>query len=158
MDKEKEYVCGYPHCKHNGVKVPSNIGIKDGTRYYHEDCYQEKEQKNQIIEMYYKHSNSKEELRFVNSIISQLIYKDFYTSDFILFALCQAVKKKIPFKSIYTLRWLVKNDQQIMNNYTRQKANSKVSQYKFEYTEVVEETINQIPQKNKSSWGDTLFL
>jgi hypothetical protein len=158
MEKEKEYACGYQHCKHNGVKVPSDQAIKDGTRYYHEDCHKEKEQKKQITDIYYKYYKSTEDIKFVNTVIGQLIYDKFYPCEYVLFTLCQAIHRKIPFKSIYTLGWLVQNDMQIREKYIKQKAQSKVKLLTFDDIDTVKEEIIPINSTTKNSWEGTLFL
>lgn len=122
MTKPKEYICGYSHCKHDNNKVPSDEAIKDGTRYYHKDCLSEKQMRKQIFDIYYKHYKSTEDYSVVNGAINGFISNS--TVEYVLYVLCYAIREKIPFKGIFTLGWLVKNNEDIKNKYISMKIHS----------------------------------
>lgn len=157
MDKEKEYVCGYQYCKHNGVKVPSDQAIKDGTRYYHQDCHIEKEQKQQIFDLYYKAYKSTEDYYLVRKAVSQLVNEQFYPSEFVLFALCQAIKQRIPFKGIFTLSYIVKNDMSIRKKYETYKAKETTKDFSFDDVNTLKKEIIIYKTSSDTSWENTLF-
>lgn len=157
MGKEKEYVCGYQHCKQSGVKVPSNEAIKDGTRYYHPDCHKEKEDKQKIFDLYYKCYRSTEDYHLVRKVLVQLINEQGFTSEYVLYVLCQAIIGKIPFKGIFTLSWLVKNNMQIKKKYENFKIKEKVKDYNFESIETTKRDSCTYKKENNTSWEDTLF-
>jgi hypothetical protein len=119
MAKAKEYVCGYSGCLHNGEKIPSEEAIKDGTRYYHKDCHEEKCFKTQIFDIYYKYYRSTEDFHMVRKAINGFVSNS--NAEYVLYVLCQAIHKKTPFKGIFTLGWLVKNDMEIKKKYQAMK-------------------------------------
>jgi hypothetical protein len=157
MNKEKEYVCGYRHCKHCGVKVPSSQAIKDGTRYYHQDCHKEKEEKQKICDLYYKCYKSTEDCHVVRKAIAQLINEQNFTSEYVLYVLCQSIIQKIPYKSIFTLSYIVKNDMQIKKKYNDFKIKEKIKDFKFDDTQTIKREDFNYKKNTKSSWEDTLF-
>ena len=55
MAKAKEYVCGYKHCLHAGEKVKQEEAKQSGSRYYHPDCLQQKNNMNDVKNLYYEH-------------------------------------------------------------------------------------------------------
>lgn len=160
MAKEKGYVCGYTFCKHMGERVPPDVAVKDGTRYYHPDCLKEKEEKKQIIDLYYKYYHSNEDMRLVTKHINTLISSG-NDSNYILFCMCQCIREKVPFKSIYTLGWEVKNKSVWRQKYDRIKAQQAVKDFTFDDVEVVDAQIDesQVCRKSckRSSWENTIF-
>lgn len=154
--KQKEYVCGYSDCLHKGEKVPSEIAVKDGTRYFHPDCLKDRRQRNQIFEIYYRCYKSAEEYAMVRKAIKGFCLKS--SSEYVLYVLCQSIHKKIPYKGIFTLGWLVNNDMEIRKNYDKMKAKSVMKAMDFENVETVkQQTVEIVHENKKKSWTDTLF-
>jgi hypothetical protein len=157
MGNVKEYVCGYQHCKHNGVKVPSDEAVKDGTRYYHSDCHEEKQDKQKIFDLYYKCYKSTEDYHLVRKVLVQLINVQQFTSEYVLYVLCQAIRNKIPFKGIFTLSWLVKNDMQIKKKYDGYKIKEKIKDFTFDDTQTIKREDSTYKKQSETTWEDTLF-
>lgn len=153
--KEKEYVCGFTHCLHSGKKVPSDIAVKDGTRYYHPDCIKDKQTRTQIFDIYYKYYKSTEDYHMVRKAINGFI--DGTTSEYVLYVLCQAIHKKVPFKSIFTLGWLVKNDMEIKKKYMAMKTKNKIRDFDFDDIETKKKEAITYKKNNDNSWDKTLF-
>lgn len=153
--KQKEYVCGYSNCLHKGEKVPSEIAVKDGTRYFHFDCYEEKKQKTQIFKIYYKYYKSTEDYAVVRKAINDFCKTS--NSEFVLYILCQSIKEKVPYKSIYTLGWLVKNNMEFKKKYVKMKASRLVKNIDFTKTEVTFSEASKVKQNKKKNWEETLF-
>lgn len=159
MDKEKEYVCGYKYCLHDGKKVSSLESLKDGTRHYHPDCHKEKQQKQQTFDLYYKYYKSTEDYHLVRKVLVQLINEgeQRFSSEYVLFVLCQAIREKVPFKGIFTLSWLVKNNMQFKQKYNAFKSKEKIKDFTFENTQTNTREIISYKKSGDDSWENTLF-
>ena len=153
--KQKEYVCGFSHCLHSGEKVPSDLAVKDGTRYYHKDCSEEKERRSQIFDIYYKYYKTTEDYQMVRKAIVGFIEAS--SSEFVLYVLCQAIHRKVPFKGIFTLGWLVKNDMEIKKKYQAMKASEAVKTFTFDDVETKKKSPITYSRGRNSSWEETLF-
>ncbi len=156
MSKQKTYVCGYSSCLHDKEPIPSEIAVKDGNRYYHEDCLKDKQNRQKVFELYYKYYKSTEDFVMVRKAISE--YSSNFGSEYILYVLCQAIHTRIPFKGIFTLGWLCKNNMDIKKKYSNMKSKKQVSKYNFDDVEIRESEVNEIVfSNNKKAWTDTLF-
>lgn len=145
--------CRYKQCKH-GFEVPKEEAVKDGSAYYHLDCFKEKNNKSQIKEIYCKYYTSNEPVTAIYNGISKLCEK--VDSEFVLYCLCQWIRQKKELKSIYGLNYVVAN-KDLETAYKKLKATEKVKEFKG-VVEVVESEPIQYHIKNKpKSWTDTLF-
>lgn len=161
MPKPKEFICGYTFCKHSGERVPSEIAVKDGSRYYHPDCHKEKLTKKQISDIYYQFYKSSEDYKVVMKAVNNLVNNQGYDASFVLYVLCQCIKEKVPYKSIFSLGWQVKNNMVYKNKYALLKSKNLIKKYSFddvlcvnsetEFPEVKKE------KKKRKTWADTLF-
>lgn len=154
--KQKEYACGFgDNCLHKGNKVPSGLAIKDGTRYYHRDCHEEKERRNQIFDIYYKYYKSTEDCRMIRSVIKTA--SEANGSEFVLYVLCQSIRKKVPYKGIYTLGWIVRNDMEIRKKYRELKSKEAVKYFNFDDVETKKKNPITYKKESNNSWEETLF-
>ena len=78
--------CGYSHCKHGG-EVDKAAAVKEGTRYYHPDCLREKQAITEIIDVYHKRVDQHPIENFLRKVVNDLVLKDGYGAEFLLFAL-----------------------------------------------------------------------
>ncbi len=161
MPKPREYICGYTFCKHSGERVPSEIAIKDGSRYYHPDCHKEKKMKQQIVDIYYKFYKSSEDYKVVLKAVNNLIHDQGYDASFVLYVLCQCIKEKVPYKSVFSLGWQVKNNMVFKNKYSLLKSKNEIKNYSFDDVQCVSSMVD-IPEvrkdrKKRATWADTLF-
>lgn len=158
-NKPRMYICGYTFCKHKEDKVSPEYGIKDGTRYFHPECHKEKEKKKQILDLYYKYYHSTEDYRIVTKAINTMINNQGNEASYVLFCLCQCIRDKVPFKSIFTLSWIVKNKMEYRKKYDLLKAKEKTKGFEFENVSCVDsepKTRKQCPTR-KTKWTDVLF-
>lgn len=161
MPKAKEYICGYTFCKHKDNKILPEAGVREGSRYFHKECHKEKEIKKQIIDIYYKYYKSTEDYKVVTRAVNDLVHKLNFEALFVLYVLCQCVKEKIPFKSIFSLSYQVKNNMVYKKRFDSLKAKTRVRNFVFDNVEcVTEETVK--PKGTETSgktktWADTLF-
>lgn len=90
--------CRYSHCKHKNNEVIKEEAVKDGSAYYHSDCYKEKQLKHQIEE-YYSINLPPTTIQILRKVINQLLYTNNYEAEYILFML----------KKIYTNKLKINN-------------------------------------------------
>ena len=77
--------CKYSYCKCGG-EVEKVDAIKIGNSYFHKDCYNEKQLKQQIEEYYLKNMPSCT-LQILRKVIKQLIHEKNNSADYVLFVL-----------------------------------------------------------------------
>lgn len=149
------YKCNYKHCKYEG-RVAKNEAVKDGGRYYHSECLDERRDKQKIIDLYYKYYESKEPMQLVNKTINTIVNDKSINSEFVLYVLCQLIRNKTPMKSINALHYFAVNDDMKVD-YEKMKALEMMRGITFENTSVVKQIDMQYKKKKKTSWSDTLF-
>ena len=155
--KSVGYVCGYTFCRHKEDKVDPENGVKDGKRYFHPECHKEKETKKQIIDLYYRYYHTDEDYKVVTRAVNDLIHKQENDAVYVLCVLCQCIRGKVPFRSIFSLSWQVKNNETFRKKYNAMIANEKVKGLTFDDVQVVyNDTLQRKPPKRKS-WSSTLF-
>ena len=108
MKKKEEVKCRYSHCKHGGM-VRTEEAVRDGNMYYHRDCYEEKNNIQQIIDVYVKRVDPKPIFTELRKTINDLIYKDGYASDYFLFALNYCLDHGWNLRHVPGLRYAVRN-------------------------------------------------
>lgn len=147
--------CKYSCCCHGGV-VEKDVAVKDGNSYYHEDCFKEKNNKTQIIDIYCKRYNSNEPMTKIRKAINTLIEKN--DSEYVLYALCQYVRQKKPLRSVYGISYILSNEEYV-NGYKKLKANEKCKSFKSDIEIIENEENNNIQyiQKKQKTWGNLLF-
>lgn len=149
------YKCKYKYCKCGG-EVLKEEAVSVGKQYYHKVCLDEKNNKAKIEEIYYKYYKSTEQIQMIRRTISNLIDLKGFDSEYILYSLCQAIKQKIPMKSIYGLHYIVSNND-IKESYSKLKANQKTKDISFDNVDTVQATHTTYSSKKKKTWSDTLF-
>ena len=78
-----------------------------------------------------------------------------------LYVLCQCIKEKVPYKSVFSLGWQVKNNMMYKNKYSLLKSKNEIKNYSFDDVQCVSSTVD-IPEvrkdrKKRATWADTLF-
>ena len=99
---DKEYICGYKHCLHHGVKVLSSNSVMVGKRHYHKDCAKHGEQLKACVDLYMTYKDDPTQKPFVTRVINTLVFKNRVPLDFIY----KHIQKSKTFyinNSIYTL-------------------------------------------------------
>ncbi|MDD4805060.1 MAG: hypothetical protein PHN69_08035 [Candidatus Pacebacteria bacterium] len=151
---EKEYKCGYTHCLHGGT-VASSLAIKDGVKYYHPDCLQQKKDKRKVVNIFYKHINKTEVGAQLTKIINEIVDSGKATSEFLLYAICYVVHHKIPLKHAAGLFYII-NDDKIKKAYSKMKAQQALQNMKIDNVEVVEAPQFELKESKNKGWGDLL--
>lgn len=81
---EKEYVCGYSRCLHNGEKVKQSESVVIGRKHYHWDCAATRQTIQECVSLYMENIEDKTQYPVVTRIINTLVFKNKIPVDFIL--------------------------------------------------------------------------
>jgi hypothetical protein len=153
--KEQIVKCGYKHCKCSTELLKDNA-IKIGSRYFHPECSVEKNNKEQILNLYKKYYHSTESEMMINKVINQLVNDKNLESEYLVFALCKAIKNKTPLKNIFGLHYVVNNNEYIAE-YKSMKIKEEVRNIDVTKAEISQSEIITYKIKNNLNWSDTLF-
>ncbi len=124
--------CGYKQCKF-GNEVDKEIAVKKGNRYYHKECLQEAENKNEIRKLFLEHINENEVVAGLNRIINNIIDVKNVPSDFLLYALKYVIRNKLPLNYAGGLYYII-NNKKIIEEYNKEKAKLVANKIKQEIT------------------------
>jgi len=105
---EKSYVCGYKHC-HIHEKVPASEAVIVCNRRYHKECAEIHERIEYIKRIYFDYIENKSDYVQVVGVINNLIFKKFYSLDYIEFTMKYTAVYGGNIKSPYLLHTIVKN-------------------------------------------------
>ncbi len=80
--------CKYTHCRHESREIPDDEAVtRNGTTYYHPDCYKEKEAIDNIIQLWtdcIDHSPIYTQLR---GVINNIVFKNGVSAEQLMFCL-----------------------------------------------------------------------
>lgn len=82
--KEKEYVCAYNCCLHDGQKVKASEAAVVGKRHYHWDCAIVKQEIQDCVKAYMKNVEDKTQYPIVTRIINTLVFKNRIPTEYIM--------------------------------------------------------------------------
>lgn len=91
--KEREYVCSYNHCLHNGEKVKASEAVVLNNKRYHMDCACMKQEIQDCVSTYMECIEDKTQYPMVVRTINTLVFKNQVPTDYI--------KKKIESSRLY---------------------------------------------------------
>lgn len=106
--EEKQYVCGYKHCREDS-KIPASEAVLIGNRRYHKRCASDKEKIIEIRDLYIENIDDKVPIAELVSVLNQLIFKKNVDIDYMLFAIKDVIRRKVRIKSPYSLHYVAKN-------------------------------------------------
>ena len=149
------YKCNYKYCRQGGT-VDKKTAVKDGNRYYHEDCLYEKRDKQKISDIYYKCYKSSEPIQLVSKTINVIINDKGIASEYVLYVICQAVRNKTQMRNINSLHYLITNND-TKEDYKKKKAIQIVKNISYDNTVIVKHTTMDYKKKKKQNWSETLF-
>lgn len=140
--EQKEEVQSVPEIAQNVLEPKVNKSTDD-------------EQVNQIYQIYQNHFNFNENPNTVKAAIKGFLRNS--EPEYVKFVLLRAIDKNIPFKGIYTLGWLVKNDTTMKAKYDDKKAGEQVKDFDFNVIETNKKEATTYKKSTSSSWEDALF-
>lgn len=107
---EREYVCSYSHCLHNGEKVKQSESVVVGRKHYHWDCAATKQELEDIRNTYIEKIDEDASFPILSKVLNDLVFKYDIDIDFLKFAVNYYADYKVKVKSPFTLLYLRKND------------------------------------------------
>ena len=105
--------CRYSNCKHDSKEIDKDEAVKSGNSYYHADCFRDKENRKEIIDLFVKHINPHPVYNQLQTVISTIINQKGLSSDFLLFGLKYYIEHKIPLNYPQGLYYVIQNKQVI---------------------------------------------
>jgi len=76
--------CRYKFCLHEDKDVAKEDAIKDGSAYFHKDCFKQKSLK-QEIEAYYIENLPQTTIQLLRKAVNTLLYTNNYEAGYVLF-------------------------------------------------------------------------
>lgn len=116
--------CRYKYCRFGG-EVDKVEAVKEGNQYYHKECYQEKENKAKIRQLYVEHIDSNVDYGILNRTINNIVNGKGVSSDFLLFIIMYIIDNKMNINAPMGLYYYI-NNQDIKNEYEKFKAKKQV--------------------------------
>lgn len=101
--------CRWSHCKHGG-EVSKEEAVHVGNMYYHKDCFQEKSNIDQIIELYKARVDPDPIIPALRKVINDLIFKKGFDSGYVLYALQYCMDNGWNLRYPAGMYYVVKND------------------------------------------------
>lgn len=80
---DRQYVCGYAHCLHQGEKVPASSSVVIGKRHYHLDCAALKQKIQDCANTYISYMEDETLYPIVMRIINTMVFDNKIPIDFI---------------------------------------------------------------------------
>lgn len=71
---DKNYVCSYKFCLHNGEKVNSSEAVVINKKHYHWDCAATKQEITRCVDLYMSYTEDKTKRPMVTRIINLLVF------------------------------------------------------------------------------------
>lgn len=107
--KKEVFKCRWSHCKHGG-EVRLDDAVKDGSSYYHKDCYEEKQNIQKIMDLYVERVDPNPIFSLLRKTVNDLVFKDGFGADYTLFALKYCLDNGWKIKHVPGLRYVVRDD------------------------------------------------
>ena len=148
-----EYKCRYKNCPYGGT-VSNDVAVKDGKSYYHPDCLKEKNNKNQIIDIFYKYINKAEVGAQLRKTVDNIVDTKKSTSEFLLYALCYVIHHKMSLNHPAGLYYIINNDE-IKQAYKHYQ-DSQVQKMDTENIETEKEVSFEIKNTKNKGWESLL--
>lgn len=140
--------CSYKYCK-NPESIDPESAVYDGGKYYHLSCYERKQAKLEVFDLFCEYVSNNESGLFIKKKISDYIDKEGYSPSYVLFTMQFIIKNKIPLKSIFGLK-IVMNQKRVKDAYEKcvqkyQTTNINTDNKEFEFK-----------KENKGRWQDLI--
>lgn len=129
--KEKVFKCGYKNCLHGGT-VEESVAIRKGNRYFHKDCLDMTEKKQEIRDLYLEKINQLEVVKNLNAVINNILDVKKASPDLLLFALKYAISHNFKINSPYGLHYIINNKKIQEEYYKSLQRQQKKQEYNIE--------------------------
>jgi hypothetical protein len=116
--------CTYSNCNHDDKELPINEAVLVGkSSYYHRDCHKQSEEIKQIIDLFKTYIDPLVVYSQLKSVINNILFQKFVSSEYLLFALNYAINNKINLKHAMGLHYII-GYKNIQEAYKKLKAES----------------------------------
>lgn len=141
--------CKHSMCKHNSREMDKSEAVMAGNKYYHADCFRDKENRKEIIDLFSKHINPNVIYSQLQSVMRGILDERGNSSDFLLFGLKYYIEHKIPLTYPQGLYYVIQN-QDVIAEYNKMKEKVVMAKENFVIPENVEEVeFSYKPTKTK---------
>lgn len=144
----KAQKCSYKYCKILDNFDPE-LAVKENGKYYHLECYEKKQAKNKVFELFCNYVTNDESGLFIRKIISKWIDKDNVSPNYLQFTMKFIIDNKIPLRSIFGLGLVMKN-KKVIKAY-----NECLAKYQTTAPEVKAEDFH-FEKNNQGGWRDLI--
>ena len=154
MAKEKVYKCRYNHCLHENQRVLASEAIKDGSRYFHKDCYKTKKDIDTVANLFKEKVNPNVVFSVLRSVVNNIVFKKGVESGLLLFGLNYYISNKINLNYPQGLYYVIQN-KNVIRGYEEKKNREYLIQQKkkaqdMKNNEEIESSFTYKPSKQKS--------
>lgn len=85
--KPKIVKCRYSHCLHETKELNAEDSMKQGSAYYHKDCFKTKDDIQRIIKLFSERANQNVVYAQLFKTVNNIIFEKGISSDFLLFSM-----------------------------------------------------------------------
>ena len=119
--KRKTVKCRYDYCKHESKDIPRDLAVGASGKYYHADCFKERTEKKQIVDLFFKEINPNTPPKQLWRVVTDLVNERGFSSEFVLYGLKYYIRHKIKIRYPGGLYYVVAN-QDVKEEYYRAKS------------------------------------
>lgn len=116
----KTVKCAYKTCLHDSQELDECDAVKVGSKYYHKDCNQTKEDIKEIVDLFTKHINPYPVFSMLQSVIKTIVFKKSVSSSYLLFGLKYYIEHKIPLNYPQGLYYVIQS-KEVKDAYDKKK-------------------------------------
>lgn len=141
--------CKYSKCKHKCKDIEKSEAVKSGNSYFHNDCFIDKENRKEIVDLFVKHINPNVIFSQLQTVIKNIIDDRGNDSGFLLFGLKYYIEHKIPLTYPQGLYYVIQNKEMIAE-YKKLKEKNIMTKENFVIPDNIEEVeFSYKPTKTK---------
>ena len=123
----RQHVCSYATCRHATKAIDGNDLVCDDSgkikKYYHKDCWSNLQDLKEINRLWHDNIDERVNYGYLNRIVNELIDRG-YASNYILFAIQDAIRRKI-LKYPPGIRYIV-SDNELEQQWKKKKAKQEI--------------------------------
>ena len=131
--------CKYGKCKHESKEIEKSEAVKVGNAYYHADCFKDKENRKEIIDLFVNNINPNVVFSQLQAVVRTIVDDRGNSSDFLLFGLKYYIEHKIPLNYPQGLYYVIQN-KEVNAEYKKIKAKEIMVKENF----VTQESSNEV--------------
>lgn len=146
--------CRYKYCRFGG-EVDKSQAVKDGNQYYHKECYQEKEDKAKIRQLYVEYIDKNVNYSILNRTINNIVNSKGISSDFLLFTVMYIVSNKMNINTPMGLYYYIDN-QRIKDAYNEYKLKERAKKLNPLSAKTIVNEVKEYRIQENKGWASIL--